>query len=136
MSRLRIIAVAAFGLLLAAGACATGTTGGGTRSQSDVITLEEIEQATVHDAYEIVRQYRPRWLRGRGPQTFTADVRNTTTPGYPKVKVDNLPPMDLESLRDIRVVEIAEIRYMNPRDATLRYGTGFSGGIIQVITKR
>ena len=135
MSRLRILAVAAFGLLLAAGACATGTTGG-ARAQGDVITLEEIEQASVRDAYEIVRQFRPRWLRGRGPQTFTDDVRNTTTPGYPKVKVDELPPMDLESLRDIRVVEIAEIRYINPRDATLRYGTGFSGGIIQVITKR
>jgi hypothetical protein len=135
MLRLRIIAVAAFGLLLAVGACATGTAGGG-RSQSDVITLEEIQQANVRDAYEIVRQYRPQWLRGRGPQTFTSDVRNTTTAGYPKVKVDDLPPMDLESLRDIRFVEIAEIRYINPRDATFRYGTGFSGGIIQVITKK
>jgi hypothetical protein len=136
MSRPRIIAVAAFGLLLAAGACATGTTGGGSRSQSDVITFEEIQESNVNDAYELVRQYRPRWLRGRGPQSFTTDVRNTTTPGYPKVKVDELPPMDLESLRDIRIVEIAEIRYINPRDATLRYGTGFSGGIIQVITKK
>jgi len=135
MSRLRIIAVAIFGLLLAAGACATGQSGG-ARAERDVISAEEIEQSNVHDAYEIVRQLRPRWLRGRGPQTFTDDVRNTTIPGYPRVKVDDLPPMNLEDLRDIRVVEIAEIRYINPRDATLRYGTGFSGGIIQVITKR
>ncbi|MCK5650284.1 MAG: hypothetical protein KAJ42_02860, partial [Gemmatimonadetes bacterium] len=79
---------------------------------------------------------RPRWLRGRGPQTFTDDPMNTTTAGYPRMMVDDLPPRELEALRDIRIVEIAEIRYMNPRDATLRYGTGYSGGIIRVITKR
>jgi hypothetical protein len=88
------------------------------------------------NAYEVVQQLRPRWLRGRGPQTFTTDVRDTTTPGYPKMMVDNLPPRELEALRDIRTVSIAEIHYINPRDATLRYGTGYSGGIIRVVTKR
>ncbi len=135
MSRLRIAAVAALGLSLTVGACATGQRGG-ARSQGDVITAEEIEQSNAQDAYEVVRQLRPRWLRGRGPQTFTDDPMNTTTAGYPRMMVDDLPPRELEALRDIRIVEIAEIRYINPRDATLRYGTGYSGGIIRVITKR
>jgi hypothetical protein len=135
MSRPRITTLATLVLLFAVGACATGQRSGG-RSNSDVITLEEIQESNVFNAYEIVRQLRPAWLRGRGPQTFTTDVSNTTTAGYPKMMVDDLPPRQLEALRDIRVAEIAEIRYINPRDATFRYGTGYSGGIIKVITKK
>jgi hypothetical protein len=134
MTRARTTVLISLSVLLFVGACATGSSG--TRRNRDVITLSEIEGQNLFNAWELVQQLRPNWLRPRGIQTFTNEVTNTNTSGYARIMVDDLPPRDLDALRDIRVVSIAEVRYINPRDATLRYGTGYSGGLIKVITKR
>lgn len=134
MSRVHTRILITLTLLLFVGACATGNSS--TRRNRDIITANEIEGVNVYNAWDLVQQLRPNWLRPRGIQTFATDVSNTNTSGYARIMVDDLPPRDLESLRDIRVVSILEVRYINPRDATLRYGTGYSGGLIKVITKR
>jgi len=43
---------------------------------------------------------------------------------------------DLAVLQDIPLVEIAEIRFINGPDATIRWGTGVVGGVIEVIRKK
>jgi hypothetical protein len=42
---------------------------------------------------------------------------------------------ELQSLRQIPVSQVKEIRYLDFNAATLQFGTGHSGGIILVITK-
>jgi hypothetical protein len=37
-------------------------------------------------------------------------------------------------LEQIRAAEVREIRYVNGRDATTRYGTGHGGGVLEVRT--
>jgi hypothetical protein len=42
----------------------------------------------------------------------------------------------VEALRDISVEQIRELRFIDAKDATTRYGTGHTSGVIEVYTKR
>jgi len=53
---------------------------------------------------------------------------------YAVVIVDNAQRGGLELLKGIRAAVVAEMRYLNARDATTLYGTGFLGGVITVTT--
>jgi hypothetical protein len=61
-------------------------------------------------------------LRGRGTSSA-------------KVFIDGVEMGDTGVLRDYRVAAIRECRFIPPTDATLRFGTGYGGGVIEVFTK-
>jgi hypothetical protein len=54
----------------------------------------------------------------------------------PKVYVDNVSYGNVESLSNINSSQIKEIRYIKATDATTQWGTGHTGGVILVITKK
>jgi hypothetical protein len=132
----RITALLALGLL--GTACASGGASTDTESESasprvsrsrNVITQAEIEETTAENAYQVVQRLRNAWLRGRG----ASSGRDQTT--RPVVFIDNVRAGTVEALERIRASDIAELRYHNARDATTRWGTGYSGGVIEVIRK-
>jgi hypothetical protein len=49
------------------------------------------------------------------------------------VFLNGRPFGDLVTLYDFNSQTIDEIRFISPADATIRYGTGYAGGIIHVI---
>jgi hypothetical protein len=83
------------------------------------------------DAFSVVQQLRPQWLRSRGVSSF-----RTSEVDLPAVYLDEMRFGELAVLQNIPVAEIAEIRYISGPDATTLWGTGVSGGVIQVIRKR
>ena len=85
----------------------------------------------VGTAREAVERFHPNWLRGRA-----GTVRTETGRSYPHVFVDGRPFGTAESLHQFGTESIEEIRFISPADATTRYGTGYTGGIIEVILKR
>ncbi len=91
------------------------------RSSWSPITQSEIQQSVVGDAFEAVRLLRPRWLRPRMGDSA------------PLVYLHNQRYGGVEWLRVIRCENIYEIRYVNARDATMRWGMGHSAGVIEVI---
>ncbi len=110
--------------------CAAGTQGTAERSPSsrDPITIDEIRSVqSLSNGYELVQRFRPRWLRARGRSSMSS-----TAPVV--VFVDNVHFGGVESLYNISTERITEIRYFDAADATSRWGTGFSGGAIEVIT--
>jgi hypothetical protein len=111
-------------------ACASGTGGGSgattaapPRRSSPVITAQEIAAASGSSAYDVVRQLRPAWFVTRGGNE-------------PVAYVDGVRYGTLDDLRNVAVDTIREIRWIDSRDATTRYGTGHQGGVIEVITVR
>jgi len=52
-----------------------------------------------------------------------------------KVFVDGILMGDPTVLRDYQVADIREARFIPSADATMRWGTGYSGGAIEVITR-
>jgi hypothetical protein len=50
--------------------------------------------------------------------------------------IDDVKQHELEEIRNIRIAEVAEIRYMTGNEATGRYGDGHSAGAILIKTTR
>lgn len=125
--------------LLAIAACGGGA--GGTaqtstttrvRGSADVILENEINSAAYQNALEIVQILRPNMTVTRG--VSSDGMRATTIPIV--VYMDDVRLGDVQSLVNIPSNRVKEIRFLNARDATTRYGTGHSSGVILVTTKR
>ncbi|MBI4427738.1 MAG: Plug domain-containing protein [Ignavibacteriales bacterium] len=99
--------------------------GGGSRmgGMRDVLTGEEITKENVTNAYDAVSRLRPHFLQTRGTS-------------YPVIYLDNIRYGGVTSLREIPVANIHQIEFINASDATTRFGTGHTGGVIMVTTKR
>ncbi|MEK6566904.1 MAG: hypothetical protein AABZ41_09395 [Bacteroidota bacterium] len=98
--------------------------GGGlqTGGMRDAITAEEIAAANAFNAYDAVTKLRPLFLQQRGSSP-------------PVVYVDNVRYGTPATLRDISTTNIQRIEYIGASDATTRFGTGHSGGVIMVSMK-
>jgi hypothetical protein len=121
--------------LLPLGGCSSSTygaePGGAERGSSDLITSDEIRQQPNGDAYTIIRQVRPGWLRTRPTSSFGPGANND-----PYVFVDDSRFGPLDSLYQIQSANIERMELISATDATTRYGTGFPGGIIRVVIRR
>lgn len=119
-------------LILLASACATGPSTGAPQGDRNVITLSEIQATEAESAYQIIQQLRPRWfVRNRGVRTFVEGGEATL-----QVVLDDLPPRELEFLHQLAREILQEIRFLDSREATFKYGTGHDAGIIEVTTRR
>lgn len=118
-------------LLLLAAIAGCGTTSGARSGSSDVLTRQEIQAAQASNAYELLQQLRPQFLRNRG----ALSIRDPTA-GQVVVYMNDVHYGDVDSLRTIAIEEIDEIRYISAADATTRWGTGHAGGVIQVRANR
>ena len=120
--------IIAFGLAAGLAACASGGGSGGTRRDPNLITAEEMADYTTLTAMDVIRRLRPRWLQGRGASTG-GTVR-------PQVIMDGARMGDPEtSLNSISVSDIESLRFLNASDATMRYGTNYPGGAIEITSR-
>lgn len=87
----------------------------------NVITAEEITNTIAQNAYEVIQSVRPQLLNYRGVE--------------PAVYVDNIKRGGIASLYHIYASDIQEIQYLNPDEATFRYGTGNMGGAFIITSK-
>lgn len=105
----------------------------GTRQRKDpnVITEAELASRSALTARQVIEQLRPQFLRVRG----TTTLGNAQTGDVIWVYFDGTRMGTLEVLNNIGAHEIREIRYLNPSEATNRYGTGHVQGAILVTRK-
>jgi hypothetical protein len=127
--------IAAF-LLLAPAALTACASGGGSGIEEprdyNVITFEEIQATEAETAFQIIQQLRPRWMvRNRGQRSLME-----TEADYAKVIVDDLPPREFDFLRELAREILLELRFLEAREATLLYGTGYNAGVVKVKTRR
>jgi hypothetical protein len=128
-TRHRLIPIVLFCIATLSG-CAS--TGGGGSFDSDLITLEEIDRLGPGiSAYEAIERLRPTWLRDRGVNSANPAFENDT---LPRVHIDTTP-YTINDLRSFRGTDAQSIRFMDARDATTRYGTGYVNGLIVVTTR-
>ena len=117
-------------LTLALMGCAGVPSSGGSSGGPNLISSEQLRQAELGNlsAWEIINRVRPRWLQSRGSLISGQLVS--------KVRVDGVAYGGFDDLRTMRGSDIDEMRYLNARDATTRFGTGYDGGVILVVTRR
>lgn len=95
-----------------------------------LITAQEINELNLSTAYDVVRHLRPEFLRSRG----TMSLRNTRGE-FAVVYINGMRAGGLDQLNAIRANDVDTIRYISASDATTRWGTGHTGGVIEVTVK-
>lgn len=114
-----------WGMIAAAVACSAAGQGGG-QSSRNILGAEEIATEHVASAYDAVRRYRPLWLRS---------AQNRSQFDEPVVYLNGVRYGEVISLQQVPADAVLSMRFMVGTDATTRYGTGHSGGVILVRTK-
>ncbi|MCI0432057.1 MAG: TonB-dependent receptor plug domain-containing protein [Gemmatimonadetes bacterium] len=93
---------------------------------TDVITTEELQSINVSTAYEAIERLRPMFLRSRGVTSAGSEA------SLPVIYIDGVRSGAPDVLRTIPLADIRQIRYISAPDATTRWGTGHTGGVIEV----
>ena len=109
------------------GACASqGGSGGSQPGRRDVITRVEIDSMTAQTAYEVVSRRRPDFLTRR--------TQGNIVVVYAWVYVDGRLAGNVNMLHDMPAELVAEIRFVNGDQATMRYGGDHVAGAIEIKT--
>lgn len=99
------------------------------RSNRDLITRAQLEESTATNVYDLIQRARPEVLRTRG----TTSIRNDRQIAV--VYVDGVRRGSPDILKQFRLSDVEEVRFVNGPDATTRYGTGHGGGAIEIKTR-
>ena len=130
MSR-RLVSRLASALLLATTAC-TSTAGARLETRprlewnSTSISAPEIAESRAQTAFDAVNRLRPGFFGTR------ASFHNEERVAY----LDGMKLGSVAELRTIPASRVSEIRMLSGVEATLRYGSGHSGGALEVVTFR
>jgi hypothetical protein len=114
---------------VAAIACAPPT-GRVERRNTNLITRQQIVDSQAATAYDVINRVRPTFLRSRGRTTISSGASE-----YAQVYLDGQKYGEIAILHSVPVDHIREIRFLNAADATTRFGTGHTAGVIEIITR-
>ncbi|HXT14891.1 MAG TPA: hypothetical protein VN706_04635 [Gemmatimonadaceae bacterium] len=127
-------------LIVAAVACCGGGAGSASsatpepRQQArnpNLITAAEFAMSA-GDLYSAIERARPAFFQTRGNASFG----NGAGPEQIEVYVEGVHRGGVESLREINVADVAEVRRLSAAEATQRFGTGHTMGAVMVTLKK
>src|SRR5437867_11026384 len=96
----------------------------------DLISQAEIAAAgDIQTAFDIVKRLRPNWFNVRGPSSI-----NLPTPDV-VVYVNGVRRGGPDTLKDLPITGLNEIRHLRGTEATQRFGLGHENGAILVSFK-
>jgi hypothetical protein len=116
-------------LLLLVSACHQQvSTGHG--SQRYVITQEEIEASSASNVYDLIAQLRADFLKDRGPISIRTNQHERAV-----VFLNDQEYGILETMRNIPIGRVSEIRYYPGTEAVNRFGAQYGGGIVYLVSR-
>jgi hypothetical protein len=92
-----------------------------------VLTEAELQAARDLTLYDAIQRLRPSFLRSRQARTTS-----TLNPEPVHVFVGGARAEGLAALRLFTPKQVKEVRFYEPNEANVRFGTGHSGGLIDV----
>jgi hypothetical protein len=108
----------------ASGGSAGPTLGQVVRKNPNVITTAELRDPVIvpMDAEMAIRQLRPAFFRYGGPTSFDGSG------GRVQISVDYGPLQSIDQLKTMSAMSFIEIRYLDPNNATNRFGLNANAG--------
>jgi hypothetical protein len=99
------------------------------RSQTSVVTFEEIQQRGQYsNLYVLLQDLRPRWLRAQGPDSFMGSG------GAVQVVMDGNRMGSVDALKSLSPSGVTSIRFVAPIEAAAQYGLDYSHGAVVIST--
>lgn len=126
-SRRSLALVALLAVCLLAGCAGATTRSRGGHDRSAVLTREELAKTNSGNLYDAIAKLRPEWLTSRGP-TSAADM----TPTSVDVFMNGTLLGKADYLREVRLLDISEVRYWDAGQASARFGMGHPRGVIEL----
>ena len=100
-----------------------------SQTRSDTITREEIARGQWPNAYALVEELRPRWLRTHGADRMSGERVPI------QVHLGDIRAGGVAALREISVRDIESLHWVDPVSAAGRWGLAYGNGAI-VVTLR
>lgn len=118
-----VVLAMALALGLAGCASAGGSAGRVEGATANRIVRAELEPLGQITPLQAIDRLRPRWLQGRGGDT-------------PNLHINGSRMNNVQDLNSYQLSDIEQMEFMSANDATTRFGTGYTGGVILVTTIR
>lgn len=117
--------------LMAVGACHRQTHApDGQFTVRNVITQDQIDSSNATSVYELIRHLHADYLKDRGKTSLKANQHERAV-----VFLNDQEYGIPETLRNMPISRIAEIRYYSPTEAAAKYGSQYAGGVILLISR-
>ena len=116
-------------MLIGAG-CASAPAQSGARGDPNLVTHAQLAATNSSDLYSALEKLRPEWLTSRGPTSVT-----NPTPTVPSVFMNGQLLGKANQLRDIRVLDVTEVRFWPTGQAAAKFGMGHPRGVIELIRR-
>jgi len=108
--------------------CAGATTHQGAgRASGTRLTQEQLIATNAENLYDAIAKLRPEWVSSRGPTSVT-----DATPTVASVFMNGNLLGKADYLRQMRAIDVTEVRYWDPGQASARFGMGHPRGVIEV----
>ena len=111
-------------------ACHHQASGPGYGGQRNVITQDEIDASTASTVYDLIAQLRGEYLKDRGKVSIRTNQHEKAV-----VFLNDQEYGILETMRNIPIGRISEIRYYPGTDAVNRFGAQYGGGVVMLISR-
>ena len=112
--------------------CARPTVAPRGAYDAQTITEQEIVASNAINAYEAIQRLRSNFLTYRGETSFYLNRSKS----MPTVYVDEQKYGEITVLENIPAQQVASIHLYRAWEATTKYGTGNTAGVIAVTTRR
>ena len=111
--------------------CAGATTNSrGGENGAAVLSQEELAKTNSDNLFDAITKLRPEWLTSRGPTSAT-----DMTPTSVDVYMNGNRLGDADYLRQVRLLDVSEVRYWDAGQASARFGMGHPRGVIELTRK-
>jgi hypothetical protein len=122
-----LAAVVVAGLLAG---CARPSTSARSDGSRDLLTQAQLAATNSETVFDAITKLRPEWLTSRGP-TSVSDPSPTAVSVY----MNGTMLGKADFLRDVRLLDVTEVRYWNAGQASAKFGMGHPRGVIEITRK-
>lgn len=112
---------------LAGCSAAMAGSGSGQTSNGNILTYKDMVATNASNVYEAVARLRPSWLNGRGPISAT-----NSQEARANVYMDGTLQGDVSYLSNLRIDDVAQLRFYSTGEAAARFGMNNPAGVIEV----
>jgi CRISPR/Cas system-associated exonuclease Cas4 (RecB family) len=111
--------------------CAGATTQGrSSRANPNQLMQSELAAVNSDNLYDAIAKLRPEWLSSRGPTSVT-----DAAPTMVDVYMNGTLLGKADYLRQVRLLDVSEVRYWDAGQASARFGMGHPRGVLEIIRK-
>ena len=123
-------AATSIAMAFALGCASANTQGRTSQGTGNVLTADQLARTNSEYVYDALMKLRPSWLTSRGATSLT-----DATPTSVSVFMGNSLLGKVEALREVRVVDVSEVKYWDAASASARFGMGHPRGVIELTRK-